>query len=156
MREWSAISYPNQASWKGGFSPILSCYGKHRVHGVHHSKAAATPAQAPIPTGWHAAAVPPCQALRRTRRDPVAPPTPPVDCATRRAFHLFLHNPPRFPPRPMQLLDYVTAEFRRIKRKQSVLLGLPQRALVAGEGNTTAADEDRLEPAPPRPPRARL
>lgn len=56
----------------------------------------------------------------------------------------------------MQLLDYVTAEFRRIKRKQSVLLGLPQRALVAGEGDTTAADEDRLEPAPPRPPRARL
>ena len=55
----------------------------------------------------------------------------------------------------MQLLDYVTAEFRRIKRKQSVLLGLPQRALVAGEGDTTAADEDRLEAGAAAPaPRA--
>ncbi|EFN59926.1 hypothetical protein CHLNCDRAFT_49364 [Chlorella variabilis] len=103
VREWSAISYPNQASWKGGFSPILSWKA---------------------PCAWG----PPQQGRGDSSSG----------------------------PDPNRLLDYVTAEFRRIKRKQSVLLGLPQRALVAGEGDTTAADEDRLEPAPPRPPRARL
>ena len=56
----------------------------------------------------------------------------------------------------MQLLDYITSEFKRIKRKQASLLGMGERS----NGTLPAEDEkreaNRLEPATPRPPQAKL
>lgn len=56
----------------------------------------------------------------------------------------------------MQLLDYITSEFKRIKRKQAMLLGMGKRP----DGVLAAEDEkreaNRLEPATPRPPQAKL
>ncbi|KAL4447422.1 hypothetical protein ABPG75_004641 [Micractinium tetrahymenae] len=59
---------------------------------------------------------------------------------------------------PNQLLDYITAEFKRIKRKQAELLGIAKRgggAGLPGGGGTSEEErreENRLEPAPPRLP----
>ena len=57
----------------------------------------------------------------------------------------------------MQLLEYVTSEFKQIKRKQAQLLGLRQHDGLAGGGTEEERREaNRLDPAPPRPPRAKL
>lgn len=61
---------------------------------------------------------------------------------------------------PNQLLDYITAEFKRIKRKQAELLGIAKQGgsqgLMGGSGGGLSEEErreeNRLEPAPPRPP----
>lgn len=68
--------------------------------------------------------------------------------------------PPPPPPPPLQLLDYITAEFKRIKRKQAELLGIAKQGgsqgLMGGSGGGLSEEErreeNRLEPAPPRPP----
>lgn len=56
----------------------------------------------------------------------------------------------------VQLLDYITSEFKRIKRKQAMLLGMGKRP----DGVLAAEDEkreaNRLEPATPRLPQAKL
>ncbi len=56
----------------------------------------------------------------------------------------------------LQLLDYITNEFKRIKRKQAELLGMGKRP----DGTLPAEEEkreaNRLEPATPRPPQAKL
>ncbi|KAI3429325.1 hypothetical protein D9Q98_005420 [Chlorella vulgaris] len=56
---------------------------------------------------------------------------------------------------PNQLLDYVTTEFKRIKRKQSELLGMRLQEELQGEATETG-EANKLEPSAPRPPRARL
>lgn len=66
---------------------------------------------------------------------------------------------PRRPPHPtQQLLELITTEFKRIKRKQAALLGLTSKA---PNGSADAEDErreaERLDPSPPPPPaKARL
>lgn len=54
----------------------------------------------------------------------------------------------------MQLLAYITAEFKRIKRKQAELLGIAKHGGEGGGAPSEDArrEENRLEPAPPRPP----
>ncbi|KAL4856782.1 hypothetical protein ACK3TF_002845 [Chlorella vulgaris] len=56
---------------------------------------------------------------------------------------------------PNQLLDYVTTEFKRIKRKQSELLGMRLQEELQGEATETG-EANKLEPSTSRPPRARL
>ncbi|KAL4427457.1 hypothetical protein ABPG77_000746 [Micractinium sp. CCAP 211/92] len=54
---------------------------------------------------------------------------------------------------PNQLLDYITAEFKRIKRKQAELLGIAKSGSSGDElGEEERREENRLEPEPPRPP----
>jgi hypothetical protein len=55
-------------------------------------------------------------------------------------------------PIHVQLLDYITSEFKVIKRKQAALLGLSKNATAAEQ----LEGDNKLEPAPPRPPRPRL
>jgi hypothetical protein len=62
---------------------------------------------------------------------------------------------PSHPPPAEQLLDYVTTEFKRIKRKQSELLGMRLQEELQGEATETG-EANKLEPSTPRPPRARL
>jgi hypothetical protein len=54
----------------------------------------------------------------------------------------------------VQLLDHITAEFKKIKAKRAELLGMGSQGSLAGGGK--GAEDNRLEPEPPRPPRARL
>jgi hypothetical protein len=70
------------------------------------------------------------------------------------AHSFFLVARPRPAPYPVQLLDHITAEFKKIKAKQAELLGMGSQGSLAGGGK--GAEDNRLEPEPPRPPRARL
>lgn len=68
---------------------------------------------------------------------------------------------------PNQLLEYITAEFKRIKRRQAELLGIQPGSASSSMGGAGGAEgeeerrqeareELRLEPATPRPPHAKL
>ena len=65
-------------------------------------------------------------------------------------------TPPPFCPAysPLQLLDHITAEFKKVKAKQAELLGMSTRASLAGGGK--GSEDNPLDPETPRPPRARL
>ncbi len=76
---------------------------------------------------------------RSASRNPPPPPTHPT--------------PPHPPPPPSQLLDYITAEFKRIKRKQAKLLGIAKSGSSGDElSEEERREENRLEPELPRPP----
>ncbi|PRW60629.1 hypothetical protein C2E21_0788 [Chlorella sorokiniana] len=57
---------------------------------------------------------------------------------------------------PNQLLDYITSEFKRIKRKQAMLLGMGKRPDGALAAEDEKREANRLEPSTPRPPQAKL
>lgn len=129
MREWSAISYPNQASWKGGFSPILSwkapCAWGPPQQGRGDSSSGPDPNRV---------------ARSRGPSLPGSSPHTPRPC---RASHSSsgLRNPPRFPPLPAQPAALSTSPHaaaglchRRVQAHQAQAIGAAGPAAARAGG----------------------